>query len=72
MNTYNYTEDEVKAEMRREFAASSMSQVAREKGLSVSHLSDIVNGRQGVSEAVALAFGFVREVAVEVTFRKSA
>jgi transcriptional regulator with XRE-family HTH domain len=73
MNTYNYTEDEVKAEMRREFAKSSMSQVAREKGISVSFLSDIVNDRPGtwVSEAVAQAFGFVREVTTEVTFRKA-
>jgi transcriptional regulator with XRE-family HTH domain len=66
-----YTEDDVREDMRREFAKSSMSQVARDKSLSVSYLSDVLTGRQGVSDTIAKAFGFLREVTTEVTFRKA-
>lgn len=66
-----YTQDDVKEEIRKQFADSSMSQVARDKGISVSHLSDILTGRQGVSENVAAAFGFTREVTTEVKFRRA-
>jgi plasmid maintenance system antidote protein VapI len=66
-----YTEDDVKEEMRKQFANSSMRQIARDLELSASHLSDILSGRQAVTETVARAFGFIREVTTEVTFRKA-
>ena len=66
-----YTQDDVKEEMRRHFAKSSMCQVAREKGLHYPHLSDVLRGRKNVSDTVAAAFGFIKEVTTVVTFRKA-
>lgn len=66
-----YTKEDVLAEIEREIAKSSLRQVARDKSISPSQLSDTRTGRVPISEMVALAFGFQRFETTEVTFRKA-
>lgn len=69
MKTYT-TEDVLKV-IRTEIEKSSYRKLAAAKGISLGSLTDVVSGRNGISEAIAEAFGFVREVTTEVTFRKA-
>lgn len=70
MKTYD-TEDVVEA-IRKRTQATSLRQTARELGLSAPYLGDILLGRRAVSETVAEAFGFRREVITEHKFTKIA
>jgi hypothetical protein len=67
-----YTKEDVLAEIEREIGKSSLRQVARDKGISPSQLSDSRTGRVPISEAIALVFGYERHETTEVTFRKTA
>jgi hypothetical protein len=69
MKTYT-TEDVLKV-IRAEIEKSSYRKLAAEKGISLGSLADVVSERTGISETVAGAFGFVREVTTEVKFRKA-
>ena len=67
-----FTQDDVLAVIRKEVDGSSMTAVASRIGVSVSLLSYILSGDRGVSDAIAEAFGFEREVTTKVIFRKRA
>ena len=67
-----YTNEDVVEVIRKRTAETSLRQTARELGLSPSYLSDIVLGRRFVSDSVAEAFGYKREVVVEHKFTKIA
>lgn len=66
-----YSTEDVLRVIRREIAKSSLRQVARDKGLSAAILSKITTGNRGISQSVALAFGFSRVVQTVVRFYKS-
>lgn len=66
-----FTQDDVLAVIRVRTEATSIRAVARELGLSAAYLSDILLGRRAVSETVAEAFGFQREIVTEIRFRKA-
>jgi hypothetical protein len=66
-----YTTEDVLAQIEIEIGKSSLRQVARDKEISPSQLSDTRTGRVPISEAMARAFGFERHETTEVTFRKS-
>lgn len=65
-----FTQDDVRAVIREEVDRSSMTEVAGRIGVSIALLSYILSGDRGVSDAVAEAFGFEREVTTTVVFRK--
>lgn len=65
-----FTQDDVRDVIRKEVEQSSMTEVAARIGISISLLSYILSGDRSVSEAVAEAFGFEREVTTTVIFRK--
>lgn len=67
-----FTQDDVLAIIRKEVDASSMTATAAKIGVSISLLSYILSGERAVSDAVAEAFGFEREVTTTVVFRKKA
>lgn len=67
----SYTTEDVLKVIRYEVEKSSYRKLATEKGLSLGHLADVLSGRTGISETVAAAFGFVREVTTEIKFRKA-
>jgi hypothetical protein len=69
--TKTYKTDDVLAVIRAEVERSSFRKLAAEKGISLGSLADVVSGRSGISETIAEAFGFVREVTTEVKFRKA-
>jgi len=62
------TEQEVRQTIRREIESSSLRQVADRFGIDPGNLSKQLNGERPISDIVALAFGFEREV----IFRKRA
>ncbi|HUD21802.1 MAG TPA: hypothetical protein VMQ60_03075 [Acidobacteriaceae bacterium] len=66
-----YTKEDVVAEIEKEISRSSLRAVSRLKGISSSVLSDVRLGNIGISESVALAFGFVREITTDIKFRKA-
>jgi hypothetical protein len=66
-----YTADDVLTVIKSEVEKSSYRKVAAEKEISLGSLADVLSGRSGISESIAAAFGFVREVTTEVTFRKA-
>lgn len=66
-----YTQEEVLGVIRALTEASTLRQVARDVGFSAAHISDVLSGKRGVSEAIAAAFGFEREVLTEVRFRRA-
>lgn len=66
-----YSKDDVLKAIESEIGKSTLRQVAREKGISCAYLSDVTLGKRGISENVAAAFGFIREVVTEVRFRKA-
>jgi len=57
--------------IEKEISRSSLRAVSRLKGISSSVLSDVRLGNIGISESVALAFGFVREITTDIKFRKA-
>lgn len=67
-----FTQDDVRAVIRKEADETSMTKIALRIGVSVSLLSYILSGERGVSDAVAEAFGFEREIVTQVIFRKKA
>lgn len=67
-----FTEEEVKSAIWAEVNKSSLRKTAVRSGFSAAFLSDILRGNRGVSENVAKAFGFEREIITEVVFRKIA
>jgi hypothetical protein len=66
-----YTQEDVLEVIRKEIETSSLRAVAELKGFSAPLLSDMMLGKRNISEKVAEAFGFVREVTTEVTFRRA-
>lgn len=66
-----YTQTEVLAVIAQEAEETSVRAVARRLGMNAGYISDILLGRRGISEAVAEAFGFEREIVTEVRFRKA-
>lgn len=66
-----YTTEDVLKVIKAEVEKSSYRKVAAEKEISLGSLADVLSGRKGISESIAEAFGFVREVTTEVTFRKA-
>jgi hypothetical protein len=66
-----YDTEHVMSVIREELGKSSFRRLAAEKGVSSSFLADVVYGRTPISESLAQAFGFIREVTTEVTFRKA-
>lgn len=66
------TEDEVIAIIRKEVEATSGRAVAKRIGVSDSYISDILAGKRPVSDSIAFAYGFEREITTEVTFSKIA
>lgn len=69
--TKTYTTDDVLKMIKAEVEKSSYRKVAAEKEVSLGSLADVLSGRSGISESMAAAFGFIREVTTEVTFRKA-
>lgn len=67
-----YTTEDVLKVIRWELDNSSYRKLAAQKGVSVGSLADVVSGRMPISENLAEAFGFSREVTTEVRFRKLA
>jgi hypothetical protein len=69
-----YTQEDVVEAIRKEIAASSLRSVAASKGFSAPLISDMTLGKRNVSERVARAFGFIRELKVtkQIKFRKVA
>lgn len=55
--------------IEKEIAKSSLRKVAKSKSISPAYLSDVRRGNLGISENLALAFGYIREVYTEVRFR---
>ena len=69
-----FTQDDVLAVIRKEVEASSLRKTAERIGVSAPFLSDVLRGNRLISETVAEAFGFVREMETVTTvrFRKRA
>lgn len=67
-----YTQDEVLAAIRKVVDESSLRQTAERIGVSAGYLSDVLNSNRAVSDAIADAFGFEREIVTEIIFRKKA
>ena len=67
-----FTEEEVKSVIWAETNRTSLRKTALRSGFSAPFLSDILRGNRGVSENVAKAFGFEREIITQVIFRKRA
>ena len=66
------TEEDVLKEIRRVVTESSLRQTAGRLGISPAYLSDVLNGRRDISDAMAALFGFEREVVTTISFRKRA
>jgi len=67
-----FTEDDVLADIRKETEATSLRQTADRIACSPGYLSDILNGNRAVSDSIAAAFGYEREIVTKVIFRKAA
>ena len=67
-----FTQEDVVADIRKAVEATSVRQTAASIGVSAAYISDILNGNRGISDAIAEAFGYEREIVTKVTFRKSA
>jgi transcriptional regulator with XRE-family HTH domain len=67
-----YTQDDVLADIRKVAERSSLRQTAERIGVSAAYLSDILAGNRAVSDTIAEAFGYEREIVTEVIFRKKA
>ena len=68
----NLTEQDVLQAIRKEIEASSLRKVAERVGVDPANLSRMLNGERTVSDSVAEAFGFEREVTTKIVFRKRA
>lgn len=64
----NYTTEDLMRELRERVAKSSQRSVAAELGVSAQHMNDLMLGRRKMSESIALAMGYTREI----VFRKRA
>ena len=67
-----YTQDDVLGTIREAVNESSLRQTAERIGVSAAYIGDILAGNRGVSETIADAFGYEREIVTEVIFRKKA
>jgi plasmid maintenance system antidote protein VapI len=67
-----YTQDDVLADIRKVVEASSLRQTAERINVSAAYLSDVLAGNRGVSDNMAAAFGYTREIVTKVIFRKAA
>jgi DNA-binding transcriptional regulator YdaS (Cro superfamily) len=67
-----YSQEDVIQAMREEVRRTSLVAVADRIGVSSAYLVDVRTGRRPVSEKLARAFGFEREIITEVIFRKIA
>ena len=63
-----YTHSEVLQELRKRVELSSQTSVARELGITISMVNDLVRERRDISERIAEALGYTREM----IFRKKA
>lgn len=64
-----YTQEDVLTIIRKEVAASSLRRTAQRIGISAMFLSHVLNNKKAISDSVAEAFGFEREVIKSTTFR---
>lgn len=64
----DYTTEDLMKELRGRVAKSTQCAVASELGVSAQHMNDLLLGRRGLSESIALAMGYTREI----VFRKRA
>lgn len=64
----DFTTDDLHQELWQRVNASNQRSVAASLGVSVAMLNDVLHGRRGVTERIALALGYRREI----VFRKSA
>lgn len=67
-----YTREDVVAAIQKEIDKTSLRQTAKRIGISAGYLSDVLKGNRHVSETMAGAFGFTREVVTQFVFRKIA
>jgi len=67
-----YTQEDVLADIRKAVEESSLRKTAERIGVSAGYLSDILNDNRAVSDSIAEAFGYEREIVTKVTFRKKA
>jgi len=67
-----YTEDDVLADIRKVIEGSSLRQTAERIACSPGYLSDILAGNRAVSDSIASAFGYKREIVTKIIFRKAA
>ena len=63
-----YTYEAVLEELRRKAEEIGQTQLAKDLGISLSMMNDLVHGRRDISERVAEALGYTRQI----IFRKSA
>jgi len=68
----NLTEQDVLEAIRKEIEDSSLRKVAERVGVDAANLCRMLNGERVISDSVADAFGFEREVTTKVIFRKRA
>lgn len=67
-----FTADEVLEVLRERIKQASVRKVAEEIGVSSPYLYDILHGNRAISDTVAIALGYEREIVTEVSFRKIA
>lgn len=67
-----FTQEDVLKAIRAEVEQSSLRQTAQRIGVGASFLSDVLRGSRLISETVAKAYGFEREVQTTIRFRKIA
>ena len=63
-----YTYEAVLNDLRQKAEQLGQTQLAKDLGISLSMMNDLVHGRRDISERVAEALGYSREI----IFRKSA
>lgn len=67
-----FTEEDVIAEIQKACDRSSQKDVAEGIGISAPYLSRILAGRDPVTDNIAAAFGYEREVVTQSIFRRKA
>jgi hypothetical protein len=65
-----YSNEEVISHIHAECNKTSLRNTAARKGVSPAYLSDVIRGNRQISERVAEAFGFERDVVTKVIFRR--
>jgi plasmid maintenance system antidote protein VapI len=58
----HYSTDDVMTDLKARVGKSTQLAVARELGVSAQHINDLLNGRRKLTERIAVALGFSREV----------